>query len=111
MNPAGVELYGGLGQRLWSYWVARNGFLQAGARIAGTDDLRKLLQIAGAALLAIVLKSPDFSSAYDPLLTLARHLTLIEPAASRDLLLELEQANPLQNDALRLRNQLFPGKR
>ncbi|MBZ5500189.1 MAG: hypothetical protein LAP85_27660 [Acidobacteriia bacterium] len=111
MDPARDEFQRGLDQRLASYWVARNGFLHARAGIEKTDDPRELLKTAGPALLAIVRESSDFSSAYDPLLTLAQRLSLAEPAAARGLLVELEQANPLREDALRLQKRLFPGKR
>ena len=98
-------------QRLMSYWAARNGYLRAGAGIARTNDPRELLKAAAPALLDIVRKSSDFAFAYDPLLILAQRLSLVEPTASRHLLVELEQANPLRPDALRLRERLFPGKK
>ena len=44
--------------------------------------------------MSIVRRDQDFSPAYDPLLVLAWRLARSEPLAARELLLELEQANP-----------------
>ena len=57
-------------------------------------------------LLNIVRRDQDFAPAYEPLLALAWRLARSEPLAARDLLLELEQANPKRTDARALREYL-----
>jgi spermidine synthase len=93
--------------RLDSYWQARNQFLLAGVGIARTNDARQLLRSVREPLLSVVRLSHDFAPAYDPLLILARRLYPIDPGESRALLLDLENANPVRDDARSLREHLF----
>jgi spermidine synthase len=58
-------------------------------------------------LLAIVRQSPDFESAYNPLLAMAQQLHKKNPDAARRLLIELEAANPNRQDARRMREYLY----
>jgi spermidine synthase len=53
-------------------------------------------------LLSIVRESPDFEAAYNPLLAMAKELHRKKPEAARQLLIELEGANPTRQDARRL---------
>ncbi|TSA07028.1 MAG: spermidine synthase [Deltaproteobacteria bacterium] len=94
-------------ERLTSYWQARNQFLLAGIGITPTNDPRQLLKSVREPLLSVVRLSHDFAPAYDPLLILARRLYPIDPYQSRALLLDLENANPVRDDARSLREHLF----
>ena len=89
-------------KRLAAYWRARNGFIDTGRRIPKTRDPGLLLQYAEAPLLDAVRESPDFSPAYNPLLAAARALIPRAPEAARQLLLELNAANPERVEAGRL---------
>jgi spermidine synthase len=102
-NPAEA----GAAARLTSYWQARNQFLLAGIGIPHTNDTRQMLQWVRDPLLSVVRLSHDFAPAYDPLLVLARRLYPIDPYQSRALLLDLENANPVRDDARSLREHLF----
>jgi spermidine synthase len=95
------------GQRLSAYLEARNLFIHAGVGVPQTSDARLLLNHARENLLAVVRISRDFSSAYNPLLTMARRLYPTEPAAAKQLLLELEEANPNRGDAKHVRQVMF----
>jgi spermidine synthase len=92
--------------RLASYWQARQRFLQAGVGVEEAADPRKMLAEVREPLLRIVRQDQDFAPAYDPLLVLAWRLSRTEPLAARDLLQELEQANPNRPDARKLREYL-----
>lgn len=94
-------------QRLSAYWEARNRFLRAGVGVPETSDVRLLLHHTRDKLLAAVRTSPDFSSAYQPLLAMARRLQPADPVGARDLLLELEKANPNRGEARLMRQELF----
>jgi spermidine synthase len=97
----------GAAARLTSYWRARNQFLRAGIGIPPTNDARQMLQRVREPLLSVVRLSRDFAPAYDPLLILARRLYPLDPAQSRALLRDLENANPVRDDARSLREHLF----
>ena len=97
----------GAAARLASYWQARNQFLLAGIGIPPTNDARQMLKSVREPLLSVVRLSHDFAPAYDPLLILARRLYPIDPDESRALLLDLENANPVRDDARSLREHLF----
>jgi spermidine synthase len=88
--------------RLASYWQARQHFLLAGVGVEDTADPRKMLAAVREPLLSIVRQDQDFAPAYDPLLVLAWRLSQSEPLAARELLQELEQANPKRQDARKL---------
>ena len=92
--------------RLKAYWDARDRFLHAGAGIRRTADVEQLLDQVRDPLLSIVRESPDFDAAYNPLLAMAGQLTRVNPEAARHLLLELQAANPLRQDAKKLLDQM-----
>ena len=56
--------------------------------------------------LAIVRESPDFEATYDPVLFMAGQLYRMDPDAARHLLIKLEAANPIRQDAKRLQEYL-----
>ncbi len=93
--------------RLTAYWQARNQFLRAGVGVQPTNDARQLLKSVRTPLLSVVRLSHDFAPAYDPLLILARRLYPVDPDGSKSLLLDLEQANPVRDEARSLREHLF----
>jgi spermidine synthase len=97
----------GAAARLASYWQARNQFLLAGIGIPQTTDARRMLKNLREPLLSVVRLSHDFAPAYDPLLVLARRLYPLDPDKSRALLLDLEHANPVRDEARSLREHLF----
>jgi spermidine synthase len=94
-------------ERLAAYWEARHRFLRAGAGVEGTSDPKKLLQAVQKPLLAIVRQCQDFTPAYDTLLFLARRLYREEPLAGRELLLNLERANPQRQEAGKMQEALL----
>lgn len=101
-NPSEVSRQ----ERLAAYWQARQRFLLAGVGVEETNDPRKLLQTVRDPLLSLVRRNQDFSPAYDSLLVLAWRLSRTDPLAARELLLELERANPKRPDAQQLRDFL-----
>ena len=92
--------------RLKAYWIARDKFLHTGAGITQTSDIVKMLDQVREPLLSIVRQSPDFDAAYYPLLAMAQQLHRIDSNAARELLMELETANPMRRDAKKLREYL-----
>jgi len=92
--------------RLRAYWAARNRFLHAGVGIRQTASIEQMLHQVQEPLLSIVRQSPDFEAAYNPLLAMAQKLHRRNPDAARRLLIELEAANPIRQDARRLREYL-----
>jgi spermidine synthase len=98
-------------KRLAAYWQARQRFLLAGVGVEETNDPVKMLKAVREPLLSIVRQDQDFSPAYDPLLGLAWRLSRTEPMAARDLLRELEQANPRRQDAQKMREFLAKNMR
>jgi spermidine synthase len=92
--------------RLRAYWTARNNFLHAGVGVRQTANVEQMLRQVREPLLAIVDESPDFEAAYDPLLFMARQLYRINPDAAMHLLIQLEAANPIRQDAGRLKEYL-----
>ena len=101
-NDAELEMQA----RLASYWKARNAFLRAGVGITATNDVTLLLEKVREPLLSIVRTSPDFEAAYNPLLSMAYRLQKIDPQASRQLLLQLDNANPSRPEARALLKSL-----
>ena len=93
--------------RLSNYWTARNGFLELGANIQRTRDVTRLYETTSAPLLNIVRESIDFSAAYFPLISIAYELYPYDREASRQLLQNLEKANPMRREAGVLRRKLF----
>jgi spermidine synthase len=93
--------------RLASYWTARNRFLKTGVGVAPPRDIKQLLADVREPLLEIVRTSSDFDAAYDPLLAMAHRLRDIDPRAAKELLIDLEDANPKRAEARRFRRQLF----
>ncbi|MCB2183019.1 MAG: hypothetical protein KQH63_13375 [Desulfobulbaceae bacterium] len=94
-------------ERIHNYWLARDAFLQAGAEIKPTRDVKKMYENVREPLLAVVRKSTDFSSAYYPLLAIAYELYPVDRASSEQLLKDLERANPMKREAFLLRSKLF----
>jgi spermidine synthase len=94
-------------ERLAAYWRARQRFLQTGVEVVETKDPRKFSQAVRQPLLAIVRQDQDFAPAYDTLLFLARSLYREDAAAARQLLLDLERANPQRPEARKLREVLL----
>jgi spermidine synthase len=92
--------------RLKAYWNARNRFLHAGVGVRPTADVEPLLCQVRKPLLSIVHESPDFEAAYNPLLAMARQLNRTNPEAARGLLLDLQAADPMRQDAKKLLDQI-----
>ena len=92
--------------RLRAYWNARNRFLHTGAGVHRTADVEQMLAQIRDPLLSIVRESPDFEAAYNPLLAMALQLNRIDPESARDLLLALQAAAPLRQDATIILNRI-----
>jgi spermidine synthase len=91
-----------LAQRLSAYWAARNEFIEAGRDVQPTPDVQRMLAQVREPLLAVLRTSADFRPAYDPLLQMAAALSSIDPNAARDLLMDLQQAQPSRPEAAEL---------
>jgi spermidine synthase len=92
--------------RLSAYWTARDKFLHTGVGVKQTSNIELMLNQVREPLLSIVRQSPDFAAAYNPLLAMAQQLHRVNPEAARQLLIELEAANPIRPEAKRLREYL-----
>jgi spermidine synthase len=86
-------------KRLADYWTARNQFLRVGVGMKETNDVQQLVAQVKEPLLAIVRLSRDFDAAYNPLLAMASRLSKTDPKAAKELLIDLEKANPYRVDA------------
>jgi spermidine synthase len=95
-----------VGDRMKAYWMARNRFLRTGVGVEQTANVEQMLGQIGAPLLSIVRLSPDFDAAYNPLLGMAQKLLRHNPAAAKQLLIELEAANPARQEARKLREYI-----
>lgn len=92
--------------RMIRFWQARKEFIHAGADVPQTRQFEALLRYVRKPLLAIVRKSPEFDAAYTPLLSMAHKLHATDPEGAEELLDELESANPLRDDARRMKQFL-----
>ncbi len=88
-----------LSERLGRYWQARNHFLEVGRGVRPTGDVRRMLEQVGEPLLAVVRLSPDFRPAYDPLLRMAKALSINDPGSARGFLQALRDAAPQRPEA------------
>lgn len=98
-------------KRLSAYWKARDRFLEVGVSVRRSDDPLRLLDAVQGPLLEVIRISPDFTAAYNPLLSLAHRVHPLAPARAWRLLSDLEEANPGRTEARMLRASLFPGRR
>ena len=97
--------------RLVNYWKARDVFLHSGVDVDISGDLDTLVSQTKGPLLQAAALSEDFYPAYDPLLKMASDLFKHDQQqAAKALLLELEQAQPKNHEAKRLREALFSPK-
>lgn len=94
-------------KRLAAYWQARQSFLLTGMGFEAAAGPGKVWPSVRQPLLTMVRQDRDFSPAYDTLLFLALGLGRENPSAARQLLLDLERANPLRPDARRLRESIL----
>ncbi|MEO1227766.1 MAG: fused MFS/spermidine synthase [Myxococcota bacterium] len=96
------------GDRLSAYRAARDAFLRLGVQVdrrSGADEMARKLP---GPLLRIVRMSSDFRPAYDPILAISQHLYARgRRDAARELLTQLELANPGRDEARQLRTRLF----
>jgi spermidine synthase len=93
-------------ERLAAYWSARTHFIQVGARVRPSEDVRSMLTQVRGPLLDILHISPDFRPAYDPLLNMAAALAQQDAVDARALLLELAHAQPARPEAHQLLQRL-----
>lgn len=99
---------GDAGRRLAAYWQARDRYLEMGVRILAAGDRRDIIADVAPKLIELVQISPDFDSAYLPVLAMARQLAVRDPAAARALLERLDRANPSRSEARSLLSVLPP---
>ena len=85
--------------RLSAYRQARDRYLEAGRDVEPSADVRRMLAQVREPLLSVLRISPDFRPAYDPLLRMAAALGRIDAAAGRELLQQIEQAQPARPEA------------
>jgi len=88
--------------RLAAYWAARDRFIAAGREVQPTMDVRRMLAQVREPLLSVLRISPDFRPAYDPLLRMAIALNEVDAAAARQLLGELQRAQPARPEPAQL---------
>lgn len=84
---------------LAAYVQARNAFLRAGRNVRPLADVRAMLAQVQGPLLEVLLISPDFRPAYDPLLRMAQALAPQDRAAARSLLTRLAAIQPARPEA------------
>jgi spermidine synthase len=87
------------GERLASYWMARNRFIEAGRNVRPSADVHRMLSQVREPLLSVLRISPDFRPAYDPLLAMANALGRSDALAARALLAELSHVQPARPEA------------
>jgi spermidine synthase len=92
--------------RLSAYWLARNRFIEVGREVEYTSDVRHMLAQVREPLLSVLRISPDFRPAYDPLLRMAAALARTDVAASRALLTQLQEMQPLRSQAAQALREL-----
>jgi spermidine synthase len=85
--------------RLRAYWTARNRFIEAGRDVRPSADVQRMLAQVREPLLSVLHTSPDFRPAYDPLLSMAMALSRTDVPAARELLTQLEAAQPMRTEA------------
>jgi spermidine synthase len=85
--------------RLTRYWAARNRFIELGRNVQPTTDVQRMLEQVREPLLSVLQISPDFRPAYDPLLQMASALSRIDADQARELLIELQRAQPARPEA------------
>ncbi|HWU54898.1 MAG TPA: hypothetical protein VN175_05300, partial [Rhizomicrobium sp.] len=85
--------------RLADYWRARDRYLALGVRAVQGEGLADPIEELAPKLVDIVRISPDFDSAYGPVLAMARQLARTRPEAARMLLENLAQASPGRPEA------------
>lgn len=85
--------------RLAAYWRARDHFIAIGQGVQPTMDARRMLAQVRGPLLEVLLLSPEFRPAYDPLLRLSASLAPSDTATARRLLADLMQAQPARPEA------------
>ena len=95
-----------LDARLAAYWKARDRFIEVGRHVQPTADARRMLAQVREPLLTVLHISPEFRPAYDPLLRMAIALGEVDAPAARELLAELQQAQPLRPEALQAMRDL-----
>lgn len=93
-------------RHLADYWRARDRYLTLGVRTLQGQTMRDPIGELGPQLIDIVRISPDFDSAYGPVLAMAQQLARSEPDAARRLLENLAQASPQRPEAQQLLSAL-----
>jgi spermidine synthase len=93
-------------RHLADYWRARDRYLSLGIRTMRGDSMADPIQTLAPKLVDIVRISPDFDSAYGPVLAMARQLARTEPDAARRLLENLALASPSRPEARQLLSAL-----
>ncbi|MBX2859203.1 MAG: fused MFS/spermidine synthase [Cellvibrionaceae bacterium] len=105
---ADVESDGEFNSKLRAYWQARDIYLSAGVGFSSRSDLLEMYQKSAKKLKEAVAISPEFTAAYDALLTMAKVLYRSDPSLSKQILSELQLLNPSLDSARKLRARLFP---
>src|SRR5262249_31664793 len=85
--------------RLSAYWQARDRFLALGVATSKMPPITNPITELSPKLLDIVRISPDFDSAYRPLLAMARELAQNDGAGGRELLSQLDSVAPSRSEA------------
>jgi spermidine synthase len=100
-------------RHLADYWRARDRYLALGIHTLQGQTVQDPIRELGPQLIDIVRISPDFDSAYGPVLAMAAELARSEPDAARRLLENLAQASPARPEAHQLLSALssFPADR
>jgi spermidine synthase len=85
--------------RLAAYWQARDLYLEMGVQTLAAPAQPDLMSVLAPRLFELVAISPEFSPAYQPLITIARRLAATDPAAARRLLEMLDRVSPARSEA------------
>jgi spermidine synthase len=85
--------------RLAGYWRARDRFLELGERTLHAPPQGNVSKQLGPQLVDVVRMSADFDPAYRPVLAMAQQLAASDRPAARQLLEDLQRANPRRSEA------------
>ena len=83
-----------LSKRMLAYWHARDNFIELGTKVNPSQIGSDMINCLVNPLLAIVQESPDFSAAYNPLLSMAVSISQSDKKSAVALLQKLHQVNP-----------------
>ena len=87
-----------ISRRLAAYWNARDKFIRLGTTVNSSQSESEMINELVEPLLAIVQESPDFSAAYNPLLSMAVSVSNYDKKEAVKILQKLQKVNPKRKE-------------